>query len=78
MLRAVLAGDKTLHAGGAVHVAHAGEACLRLRLLRTVWLLVMLPALQNHFLLQCQVSGVSSLTRKDHATSNSSELEIAS
>ena len=40
-------------------MAAADAACLRVRLLQSDWLLVALPALQGHLILQCQVSAVS-------------------
>ena len=38
--------------GGALDVAPADEACLHMHLLRPVWLLVPLPTLQDHLILQ--------------------------
>ena len=43
--------ERALHEGGAHDVAPADKACLRMRALRPVWLLVRLPALQDCFIL---------------------------
>ena len=62
--------DRTLHAGGALDMASADEACLRMRLLRPARLLVPLPALQDH---HHSVSGKSSLSQEQTQTISATE-----
>ena len=50
--------DMGLHAGGALDVASGDDACLCVRPLQPHWMLGTLRRLQNHLLLQCQLSAV--------------------